>query len=120
MSRSCVVSCNFLGTFLTFLTIKSLQHSDGICCNYGEGNYTVRVQGEELIFGGAFLGSESKSLGSCPSGLDLGSSGNNTSSSTVFKVKGTSQLYILGFEVRSSQVSDLLVYTASGDHTNDG
>ena len=80
----------------------------------------MRVEGEELISGGAFLGSESKSIGSCPSSLDLGSSGNSTTSSTVFKVKATSQLYILGFEVHSSQVSDLLVYTASGDHTDDG
>ena len=102
------------------LTTNSLRHSDGICCNYGEGNYTVREGGEERIFGGAFVGSESKSFGSCPSSLSLGSSGDSTSSSTVFKVKATSQLYILGFEVHSSQVSDLLVYTASGDHTNDG
>lgn len=39
-----------------------IEDFDGICCKHGEGGYSVRVNGEELLTGGSFFGSESHSF----------------------------------------------------------
>ena len=53
---------------ITSLHLQSLSftindaYGDGICCSYGSGSYTVRVNGDDVLSGGAFGSSETKPL----------------------------------------------------------
>ena len=106
--------------------------SAGLCCGYGRGNYTVYEDGEDRIAReGNFRYSEWKSFGSCPQSLGLGSGVSESGllagisgvdgTSHVFKVEATSQLYILGFELRPSGpigTGELVIKHTSGDQTD--
>merc|ERR1712194_764693 len=41
------------------------SYGDGICCSYGEGEYTVVKNGVEEVTGGAFDSQDSTTFGSC-------------------------------------------------------
>ena len=41
------------------------KFSDGICCEYGNGSYDVRVNGSSAATGGNFQSTETKSFGTC-------------------------------------------------------
>lgn len=49
------------------------SYGDGICCGYGDGSYSILLNGEEIATGGAF-GSEESVYVNCPDGIDC----NNT------------------------------------------
>ncbi|GFH49885.1 hypothetical protein CTEN210_06361 [Chaetoceros tenuissimus] len=42
------------------------SYGDGICCAYGSGSYTVAVNGNNVLSGGAFLSAETKPLYTSP------------------------------------------------------
>ncbi|MFN4123195.1 MAG: lysyl oxidase family protein [Flavobacteriales bacterium] len=54
-----------------FFTILD-SYGDGICCGFGQGSYTVRVNGEIVAQGGQFTYSETTSI-NCPPGTSCGS-----------------------------------------------
>lgn len=49
------------------------SYGDGICCSYGSGSYTVKVNGNTVLSGGDFGSSETKSLQpqTCPYGEEI-------------------------------------------------
>ena len=51
-------------TSLSFTIMDS--YGDGICCIYGSGSYTVTVNGNTALSGGAFLSAETKPLYTSP------------------------------------------------------
>jgi len=74
----------------TICTPNSLEYlftifdsfGDGICCGYGQGEYTVTLNGSEVGTGGEFGSSDTATFGSCEQETPVPSPGPPTSSPT--------------------------------------
>jgi hypothetical protein len=58
--------CVNASTCLTFTILDSF--GDGICCSYGNGSYSVRLDGQLIVSGGSYTTSQTTSF-NCPQGV---------------------------------------------------
>ncbi len=63
-------------------------YGDGICCSFGNGSYSITVDGSEVASGAQFTSSESKSF-SVPAGSTGGGSGGGSTGGSCTATTGT-------------------------------
>ena len=91
------------------------SYGDGMCCNYGNGSYTLTDGGTTLASGGSFNSSETTSfcVGGAINSTNFMVTTSDDNTSNMFKVhpnpvKETLNVSLIGFEAQSFEIHNML------------